>query len=901
MTAASPCNALIASKTTSMPLISSDSVWHFSDRRKQLNHLIKDPPCSCGAGPNTFSFIYEDTNGETNEQNSISETLIPNEYKLYRHPGVLGLEPIEDKYSVRAKQHPAHMTVFPSLKPVSRKEVVLLRQTMHDMLLKLRRDNEKTEYVSPQTQLHELMDIIKKEQEVYNTVFHEIIRQVSIHCLEQGQLLSELREQYSSLFSRIPRQIRGLHDELVAQRALDRRLATELRGFQYRVSNLTGELDDLKQHEVKVSGQALSAQEDLSKALSESEKNAGLLTEYHELYELQRRRLEGVTLKISSEKELWQQTAYDLALKVSDEYNLYTIRQLQLNEKKWYQLAGHFIVLLIQTDTQKLFDIELQVNEWKDEFSTFSTELIRREESITLVLNQTLKELNSWREFLQEYLDTDGFRKYPRVEEVRDLWEYVRKWEQVLSEQGDYFNGEPLVSLQDQLKQSQKCIEAWTQISLRLFQFHPGRLLEEHSLMETTNQHFFSYQESADVRVSGENGVAEGLMRLITPLESWGQKLNVMIGNLEKHIPDQNWVKFQIQLCDWSKELEDLLKRVGTGVGTSEEGVSVIQMPHVIKSVDKWLGLMMTSVDKENAGCGDQVTSLHANLINFMIKLLLKLTESITSDLVPTAPKLTAADLKIQFSDVIHELSAVSDRIHQNCTELTAEISGKLREAGAEDPDDEVNELKLFQTETNEWIETAKKLIQELIAIDNEEIEPPKLERSTRTLLEQEGQMEVQQVEGDQIEGEQRIETQPLEDIDSEVSAICIDKNARSVSIEQLTADTQIPDITSYLEQTELPSSHAMDSINPEEVVRELGEAKIKVTELEKKILELEVEVKSKQTAEQNALEKIAQLEELVEKSKPKSSVKPASGKVTPKRTPSSQGRTAVTPSRSTK
>lgn len=179
MTAASPGNALLASKTPSMPLLSSDSVWHYSERRKQLNHLIKEPPCSCGAGPDTFSFIYEDSAVETDQSDSMSDSLIPNEYKLYRHPGVLGLEPIEDRYSVRAKQHPDHMTVFPSLKPVSRKEVLLLRQTMHDMLLKLRREREKHQTASPQTQLHELMDVVKKEQQIYNTVFHEIIRQVS--------------------------------------------------------------------------------------------------------------------------------------------------------------------------------------------------------------------------------------------------------------------------------------------------------------------------------------------------------------------------------------------------------------------------------------------------------------------------------------------------------------------------------------------------------------------------------------------------------------------------------------------------------------------------------------------------------------------------------------------------
>ena len=48
----------------------------------------------------------------------------------------------------------------------------------------------------------------------------------------------------------------------------------------------------------------------------ESQKNANLLNEYHELYELQRRRLEEQVHALSKEKEIWSAAAYSLALKV---------------------------------------------------------------------------------------------------------------------------------------------------------------------------------------------------------------------------------------------------------------------------------------------------------------------------------------------------------------------------------------------------------------------------------------------------------------------------------------------------------------------------------------------------------------------------------------------------------
>lgn len=42
-------------------------------------------------------------------------------------------------------------------------------------------------------QMHKLLHILKKEQTIYNTVFHELIRQVSVDCADRGELLSKIR------------------------------------------------------------------------------------------------------------------------------------------------------------------------------------------------------------------------------------------------------------------------------------------------------------------------------------------------------------------------------------------------------------------------------------------------------------------------------------------------------------------------------------------------------------------------------------------------------------------------------------------------------------------------------------------------------------------------------------
>ena len=67
-----------------------------------------------------------------------------------------------------------------------------------------------------------------------------IFVQVSVECIERGELLAELRSCYSNLLNKVPRQIKSIHEEVLAQRALDRRLTEELMRFKSTIGILTG-------------------------------------------------------------------------------------------------------------------------------------------------------------------------------------------------------------------------------------------------------------------------------------------------------------------------------------------------------------------------------------------------------------------------------------------------------------------------------------------------------------------------------------------------------------------------------------------------------------------------------------------------------------------------------------
>ena len=74
------------------------NVWNYPHRRTRLKHLTEAPPCVCGAGKD-ISFLYDSVivegEGEKSKPNSHitpPNTLVPDEYHIVKHPGVLGLE-----------------------------------------------------------------------------------------------------------------------------------------------------------------------------------------------------------------------------------------------------------------------------------------------------------------------------------------------------------------------------------------------------------------------------------------------------------------------------------------------------------------------------------------------------------------------------------------------------------------------------------------------------------------------------------------------------------------------------------------------------------------------------------------------------------------------------------------
>uniref|UniRef100_A0A663EH48 Axonemal dynein light chain domain containing 1 n=1 Tax=Aquila chrysaetos chrysaetos TaxID=223781 RepID=A0A663EH48_AQUCH len=366
-------------QTTKTPMgFRVNRLWHYPNRRSKFRHLTDHPVSLTG-------------------QATLADSLVPKEFHIVKNRGVLPLKYFDDKYTTLLEDREKKLRLFPSVKPSGRLEVIQLMEVMDSMLEKAGVD--KLIRVTGPSQLHNMLELMKAEQNIYNIVFHELIRQVSVDCVERGQLLSKLRQRYVGLLERIPEQMKTLYKKMMAQRLVDRHITEELLYFKESVGQLASELREVREHDHKVTKEAEEAQEELAAAMQEAKANANLLEEYRGLYELQRRRLEEQVLLLAQERDIWSSAAYDLALKITDRNQLTLVRRLHVSGKTLTSVLKHFIVVLASKDTGDLADLQEETEQFRERLGCIGAEIERSEESSQGKLQIVCSSLNKWLQY----------------------------------------------------------------------------------------------------------------------------------------------------------------------------------------------------------------------------------------------------------------------------------------------------------------------------------------------------------------------------------------------------------------------------------------------------------------------------------------------------------------------
>ncbi|XP_071820220.1 axonemal dynein light chain domain-containing protein 1-like isoform X2 [Apostichopus japonicus] len=725
----------------------SANLWHFPHQRKKFQHLTDQPVSLKGAGRD-ISFLYDvalvepplakpntrdpstvrikDRSKE--EPMAVSETLIPSEYHIVKSKGVQQLEFQEDKYTTNLVDDEMNLVKFPSMKPTSRYEVLQLQEALEAILEKAGVKDEEVEVKGP-TQMHNLLELIKKEQNIYNIVFHELIRQTTVECSERGELLSRVRELYNHLLDKVPRQIKSLHQEVMAQRALDRRLTEELFRFKSSIAELTNELSDVKEHDKVVTSQAQQAQQQLAKALAESEKNSSLLNEYHELYELQRRRLESHVTNLAIEREQWSNAAYSLALKVTEANSLSTARRLHVSEKAWCKLANHFTVVLSDRDTEQLSHLQGFIARHRELIIRFDEVLLEDDQKSHERLIQVKLGVEKWMEHFEgSIVASDHIHTVinaPSMEMIQSLYDDMRTWQQVLNKEVEKFGGDVLLTREDSLEQVQKQVDVWTETALQVFNRHkptdsinnPNQEKLEEMIQECQQLHT-QYQ----TRTNGENGTARGFINIQNSIESWDTKLNTILNGGPMPL-EAEWSRLYELFHEWDHSIEEVDSLIGTSQKEDDRSErkthSQIDKDTVFQDSQKWLSNTVNGIDSQDSKLVEQVSVLHADMVHWMIQVLLRLApdpvdspQEIVDSCMSTA--LSYAEIREKASTIFDHLTSFSNYISGCCVNIVAEEVQRRQDEGAEDFDHEFRDLKKLKTECAEWIHTATILMEEL-------------------------------------------------------------------------------------------------------------------------------------------------------------------------------------------
>ncbi|XP_072516584.1 axonemal dynein light chain domain-containing protein 1 [Salminus brasiliensis] len=719
-----------------------DPVWHYSDARRKYQYMLDQPTSVTGAGRD-ISFLCDALAAQkqrtplppmTDRGSSLSpdvlketksiRTLIPEEYHLVKRKGVKGLQCYDEKFTVLLEDDEKQLKVFPSMKPSGRLEAVQLMRVMDDMLEKAGVSQE-FEELTGLSQMHGLLELVRVEQNIYNVVFHELIRQVSVECAERGQLLAKLRQRYVALLDRIPRQLKGLHTETLAQRALDRRLMEEIICFKRSITQLNEELSKIREHDEHVSKQAEKAQDELAKALERSQRKSEMVEEYHELYEMQRRRLEGQVAALTEERDLWCKITYSLALKVIELNSLQLVRRLHVSEQTWSRTAEHFTRFLTTKDSADLNSVMQLTEQWKEHLSSFMQKLKETERNQRENIRTVQRDIVRWHKFCEADVRNPDVKL--EKDSAKELCKDLKQWSMELTRQCERYGGEDLLSFQDTLSTLTGLQEEWVEVFLKLFRRHlapDGEPPQGQAAMRELSGAVTELHKQLGTRVNGESGIHKQLMSLGAVMDVWANKLQSLNGRTEA-LPSSDWLELEKALESWVRLSEEALLNVDSTQPESEKmkqtAHTKIEVDEVFNTLRDFLSSQNNFFDYENLTLCEEVSSMHVLLTRWMVDLLLQMVpdrhDGQEPPLPPTAEFSTSKGVYLQKLE--EDAKNLSQKLHYFSKYITGSCQAIVEEdiqknMTQDDKGNELFQLSKLQRECAEWVEVCQVLLSDI-------------------------------------------------------------------------------------------------------------------------------------------------------------------------------------------
>ena len=178
------------------------------------------------------------SDGGARNAGSVPASVIPDAFRIMmesplpmREPHFYSLFGEEENWQYNERTRHFEAVLFPSKVPAGRRDVLLLHAWVNDMIGRLKQ-------TAASASLKE-EDMLKDAQLLFSVAFHEIIRQVSVHCLERGYLMGKIWWSEMELFNRLLQLARRSEASRVEEK---QRAAEETAALKMRIRELELEL-----------------------------------------------------------------------------------------------------------------------------------------------------------------------------------------------------------------------------------------------------------------------------------------------------------------------------------------------------------------------------------------------------------------------------------------------------------------------------------------------------------------------------------------------------------------------------------------------------------------------------------------------------------------------------------
>ncbi|KAJ1514612.1 Axonemal dynein light chain domain-containing protein 1, partial [Coelomomyces lativittatus] len=522
--------------------------------------------------------------------------------------------------------------IFGSGQP-SRKHIIALREKMHTMLQKV--DAIKPDHVYP-SDVQNLLNLAQQENLIFDTVFQEVIRHVTMNLLERGELLMEIRQRYLNMFQQIPKIVESTYANYVAQCYINKKLRKELTRIRDELSDLTSLLVAYKDLSEKLvqDNDFKQMLEDFMKA----EHVDDILNEYHMVYRWQRSRMEEHIKRVEQEKKVWVDAATCLSLRIATDHGLPDVAQLQRYEYGRIRATNHIIAILQTHYIARGHTIESEMNIWLQLLSQCAHEIQNRDKKCLKLLSRTMREMKQFQMMLEigeneleevfNISGTEEARKNVTVESaiqleelsISNLHHNLKQWVDQINGVSVRFTSERDERILSDLCSLQKNIQTWLDPCFSILR--KAQKTESGSVYVNLQYELSdlkcmleNWLEHLKIRITGDDGLASQIISIQNVIED---KYTFLASKLDLGAMTQEEKQNLFETVNnWSFQLNAVCSDFLNNSSAMQENRLPMQ-------TGLWLTKLMDQLSTENELQKEDNFKLHNSVVHWVVQLLMK-------------------------------------------------------------------------------------------------------------------------------------------------------------------------------------------------------------------------------------------------------------------------------------